>query len=153
LFFLFLSFFVFVFKFNFCCFRFSHFLVYFVLSVTCVSMIPFLFAYFGLLFFFKGAPVAFSMFAEFLPTKKRGYYLVVFEYFWTAGTLLEAGMAWYLLCYLLIEFHGFVCQCCNINKHSVKHTTKNRKPTRRSITSFHFFGWNTAILSNLTNAA
>jgi len=41
-----------------------------------------------------GAPVAFSMYTEFLPTKNRGIVLVCFEGFWTFGILLEAGLAW-----------------------------------------------------------
>lgn len=41
-----------------------------------------------------GAPVAFSMYTEFLPAKNRGIVLVCFEGFWTFGILLEAGLAW-----------------------------------------------------------
>ena len=39
-----------------------------------------------------GAPVAFSLFSEYVPTAKRGFYLLIFELFWTVGTLLEAGL-------------------------------------------------------------
>eukprot|EP00761_Pharyngomonas_kirbyi_P012504 gb/GECH01012531.1/.p1 GENE.gb/GECH01012531.1/~~gb/GECH01012531.1/.p1 ORF type:complete len:525 (+),score=60.83 gb/GECH01012531.1/:1-1575(+) len=41
-----------------------------------------------------GAHVAFSMFAEFLPVKRRGAYMIAIEYFWTIGAILEAVMAW-----------------------------------------------------------
>eukprot|EP01119_Soliformovum_irregulare_P018391 TRINITY_DN5623_c0_g1_i1.p1 TRINITY_DN5623_c0_g1~~TRINITY_DN5623_c0_g1_i1.p1 ORF type:complete len:485 (-),score=106.20 TRINITY_DN5623_c0_g1_i1:41-1327(-) len=41
-----------------------------------------------------GAPVCFSLFAEFLPAKNRGVPLILFELFWTVGTMAEAGMAW-----------------------------------------------------------
>jgi len=44
-----------------------------------------------------GAPVAFSLFAEYLPAKNRGIPLVLFEVFWTVGTLGEAGAAWAIL--------------------------------------------------------
>eukprot|EP00761_Pharyngomonas_kirbyi_P014428 gb/GECH01014458.1/.p1 GENE.gb/GECH01014458.1/~~gb/GECH01014458.1/.p1 ORF type:complete len:539 (+),score=114.73 gb/GECH01014458.1/:1-1617(+) len=44
-----------------------------------------------------GSHVAFSMFAEFLPVKKRGTYMIAIEYFWTIGAILEAGMAWAIL--------------------------------------------------------
>lgn len=42
-----------------------------------------------------GAPVAFSLFAEFLPANQRGIPLILFEIFWTVGTIGEAGLAWY----------------------------------------------------------
>jgi len=44
-----------------------------------------------------GSPVSFSLFAEFLPTSKRGVPLILFEVFWTIGTMAEAGLAWAVL--------------------------------------------------------
>lgn len=44
-----------------------------------------------------GAPVAFSLFAEFLPNKTRGISLILIEIFWTIGTVLGAGLAWFAL--------------------------------------------------------
>ena len=42
-------------------------------------------------------PVDYSIFAEYLPTKKRGRYLVLLESFWALGTLLAAGLAWLIV--------------------------------------------------------
>jgi len=39
-------------------------------------------------------PVDYSIFAEYLPTKKRGRYLVILESFWALGTIVAAGLAW-----------------------------------------------------------
>jgi putative MFS transporter len=39
-------------------------------------------------------PVDYSIFAEYLPTQKRGRYLVLLESFWALGTLAAAGLAW-----------------------------------------------------------
>lgn len=39
-------------------------------------------------------PVDYSIFAEYLPAKKRGRYLVLLEAFWAVGTLVAAGLAW-----------------------------------------------------------
>lgn len=44
-----------------------------------------------------GSPVAFSMLSEFLPKNNRGTYLIFFEAFWTAGTVLEVFLAWVIL--------------------------------------------------------
>jgi MFS family permease len=44
-----------------------------------------------------GAPVAFTLFAEFLPAKNRGIPMLIFEGMWTVGTLGEAGLAWVVL--------------------------------------------------------
>jgi MFS family permease len=41
--------------------------------------------------------VAFSLFTEFLPLLQRGRYLLLIELFWTAGTVLEVGLAWMIL--------------------------------------------------------
>lgn len=41
-----------------------------------------------------GSGVAFTMFSEFLPSAKRGEYLIWIELFWTVGTLMGAGIAW-----------------------------------------------------------
>jgi putative MFS transporter len=42
-------------------------------------------------------PVDYSMFAEYLPTKDRGKYLVYLESFWALGSLVGAGLAWLLV--------------------------------------------------------
>lgn len=39
-------------------------------------------------------PVDYSMFAEYLPTRKRGQYLVLLEAFWALGSVFAAGLAW-----------------------------------------------------------
>ncbi|MBN1147500.1 MAG: MFS transporter [Anaerolineales bacterium] len=39
-------------------------------------------------------PVDYSIFAEYLPSKKRGHYLVLLESFWALGTIAAAGLAW-----------------------------------------------------------
>jgi putative MFS transporter len=39
-------------------------------------------------------PVDYSIFAEYLPTEKRGRYLVLLESFWAIGTIIAAGLAW-----------------------------------------------------------
>jgi putative MFS transporter len=39
-------------------------------------------------------PVDYSIFAEYLPAKKRGRYLVLLESFWALGTVVAAGLAW-----------------------------------------------------------
>lgn len=45
-----------------------------------------------------GAPVAFSLFAEFVPTNCRGQTLILLEgLFWSGGALLEAMLAWIVL--------------------------------------------------------
>ncbi len=42
-------------------------------------------------------PVDYSIFAEFLPPKKRGRYLVLLESFWALGSVLAAGLAWLIV--------------------------------------------------------
>ncbi|MEW5872061.1 MAG: MFS transporter [Chloroflexota bacterium] len=39
-------------------------------------------------------PVDYSIFAEYLPARKRGRYLVLLESFWALGTIVAAGLAW-----------------------------------------------------------
>lgn len=39
-------------------------------------------------------PVDYSIFAEYLPAKKRGRYLVLLEAFWALGSIAAAGLAW-----------------------------------------------------------
>jgi len=39
-------------------------------------------------------PVDYSIFAEYLPTRNRGRYLVLLEAFWALGSLAAAGLAW-----------------------------------------------------------
>jgi MFS transporter, putative metabolite:H+ symporter len=42
-------------------------------------------------------PLDFSLFAEYLPRKNRGRWLVLLESFWGVGTLAAAGLAWILV--------------------------------------------------------
>lgn len=42
-------------------------------------------------------PVDYSIFAEYLPPKKRGRYLVLLESFWALGTVAAAGLAWLVM--------------------------------------------------------
>ncbi len=42
-------------------------------------------------------PVDYSIFAEYLPSQKRGRYLVLLEAFWALGTILAAGLAWLIV--------------------------------------------------------
>jgi len=42
-------------------------------------------------------PLDFSLFAEYLPRKNRGRWLVLLESFWGVGTLIAAGLAWILV--------------------------------------------------------
>lgn len=39
-------------------------------------------------------PVDYAIFAEYLPRRKRGRYLVLLEAFWALGALLAAGLSW-----------------------------------------------------------
>jgi putative MFS transporter len=39
-------------------------------------------------------PVDYAIFAEYLPARRRGRYLVLLESFWALGSLLAAGLAW-----------------------------------------------------------
>ncbi|MPY65913.1 MFS transporter [Deinococcus sp. SDU3-2] len=41
-------------------------------------------------------PVDYAMMAEFVPTPWRGRFLVYLESFWAVGTVMVAGLAWYL---------------------------------------------------------
>ncbi|RPJ49763.1 MAG: MFS transporter [Chloroflexi bacterium] len=42
-------------------------------------------------------PVDYSIFAEYLPTEKRGRYLVLLESFWALGVIAAAGLAWLIV--------------------------------------------------------
>jgi putative MFS transporter len=42
-------------------------------------------------------PVDYSIFAEYLPTRKRGRYLVLLEAFWALGAIVAAGLAWLIV--------------------------------------------------------
>jgi len=44
-----------------------------------------------------GVPVAFSLFAEFIPASERGQYLVGLQVFWTLGSLGAAAVAWIVM--------------------------------------------------------
>lgn len=42
-------------------------------------------------------PVDYAIFAEYLPTKHRGRYLVLLEAFWAVGTIVAAALAWLII--------------------------------------------------------
>ncbi|CAL8465087.1 g4622 [Coccomyxa elongata] len=44
-----------------------------------------------------GAPVAFALFLELVPSSKRGVLMVTLQSFWTVGSMLEAALAWAIL--------------------------------------------------------
>eukprot|EP00897_Mesotaenium_endlicherianum_P008740 jgi/Mesen1/7895/ME000420S07040 len=41
-----------------------------------------------------GAPVVFSLFMEFVPAQRRGFWMVAISLFWTLGSVAEASLAW-----------------------------------------------------------
>jgi len=45
----------------------------------------------------SGSPVAYSLFAEFLPLANRGVSLTCLQAFWTFGAVIEAALAWIIL--------------------------------------------------------
>ncbi|VAI36366.1 unnamed protein product [Triticum turgidum subsp. durum] len=68
-----------------------------------------------------GSHVYSSWFLEFVPAQNRGFWMIIFSFFWTIGTVLEASLAWIVVstltwrwllaltaipCFLLLPFFG-----------------------------------------------
>ncbi|XP_052830426.1 synaptic vesicle glycoprotein 2C [Octopus bimaculoides] len=50
-------------------------------------------------------PVVFSYFIEFQPKKRRGAMVSLLASFWMSGTILAAGLAWFIIPYTHIDIH------------------------------------------------
>lgn len=67
-----------------------------------------------------GSPAALSLYAEFLPQKNRGQQLIIFLFFFSVGSMLEALVAWATLptTYGRDTYHKSVAGfCVGINKY------------------------------------
>lgn len=59
-----------------------------------------------------GAPIAESMYSEYVAKDLRGVFLVLIELFWTAGSVTTAGIAWLIMGKLDLGWKWLVIACC-----------------------------------------
>ncbi len=80
------------------------------LTALCNSFIPLVIVRFFVGFGIGGLTVPFDILAEFLPTENRGKYLLLIEYFWTAGSMLVPAIAYFTF-QIIDSWRMFVILC------------------------------------------
>ena len=56
-------------------------------------------------------PAVFTLYAEYLPTRRRGFYLSIVAWFWMVGSVFTAGLAWVVLGQLQWQWNYFAYIC------------------------------------------